>query len=296
METTNERLAIKVTRDCVIGNVILSVFKLFAGIMAHSGAMLSDAVHSFSDVFSAFIVVVGVKLANKKSDKDHPYGHERLECVAAIILAAILFATGAGIGYSGIRKIISGNYGELVIPGALALAAAVVSIVVKEVMYWYTIAAARKIDSTALIAGAWHHRSDAFSSVGSFVGIFGARNGYPVLDSIASVIICLFIIKAAVDIFNEAIGKMTDKACGDTFVGEVREVILAQNGVVRIDQLRTRLFGDKMYVDTDISIDGTIPLNDAHKIAHNVHDAIEAEFPKVKHCMIHMNPHNKTNA
>lgn len=296
METTNERLAIKVTRDCVIGNVVLSVFKLFAGIMANSGAMLSDAVHSFSDVFSAFIVVVGVKLANKKSDKDHPYGHERLECVAAIILAAILFATGAGIGYSGIRKIISGNYGELVIPGALALAAAVVSIVVKEVMYWYTIAAARKIDSTALIAGAWHHRSDAFSSVGSFVGIFGARNGYPVLDSIASVIICLFIIKAAVDIFNEAIGKMTDKACGDTFVGEVREVILAQNGVVRIDQLRTRLFGDKMYVDTDISIDGTIPLNDAHKIAHNVHDAIEAEFPKVKHCMIHMNPHNKTNA
>lgn len=289
----NEQLALKVTRECIIVNVVLATFKLFAGIVAHSGAMLSDAVHSFSDVFSAFIVIIGIKLANQKSDKEHQYGHERMECVAAIILAVILFAIGAGIGYSGVVTILSGNYGELAAPGALALTAAAVSIVVKEAMYWYTIAAARKIDSTALIAEAWHHRSDALSSVGSFVGIFGARSGFPILDPVASVVICLFIVKAAISIFTDAVEKMTDKACADPFVREVREVILAQRGVEQIDRLKTRLFGDKIYVDVDISIDSSVQLSAAHEIAQRVHDAIEAQFPKIKHCMVHMNPIDK---
>lgn len=297
MANNNERLALKVTRECMIGNVVLATFKLFAGIFAHSSAMLADAVHSFSDVLSAFIVIIGIKLANQESDKDHQYGHERIECVAAIILAVILFVIGAGIGFSGLISIVSLNYastyGSLGSPGALALIAAVVSIVVKEAMYWYTIAAARKIDSTALAAEAWHHRSDAFSSVGSFVGIFGARIGYPILDPAASVVICLFIIKAAISIFAEAIGKMTDKACPESFVMEVRKVILAQEGVEQIDRLRTRLFGDKIYIDADISIDSSIPLSVAHEIAHRVHDAIETEFTKVKHCMVHMNAFDK---
>lgn len=293
LANNNEQLALKVTRECMVGNVVLTTFKLFAGIFAHSSAMLSDAVHSFSDVFSAFIVIIGIKLANQKSDKDHQYGHERMECVAAIILAVILFIIGAGIGYSGLVMILSRNYSELAVPGALALTAAAVSIVVKEAMYWYTIVAARKIDSTVLVAEAWHHRSDAFSSVGSFVGIFGARSGFPILDPVASVVICLFIIKAAISIFKDAVDKMTDKACSDSFVGEVREVILAQDGVEGIDRLKTRLFGDKIYVDADISIDSSVTLSDAHDIAHRVHDAIETEFAKVKHCMVHMNPFDK---
>jgi len=295
MVNTNERIAMRVSWNTIIGNVLLSALKLFAGIFAHSTAMLSDAIHTLSDVLSTIIVMIGIKLANQKSDKEHPYGHERMECVAAIILAVILFATGVGIGYTGVRKIIAGNYGELAVPGVLALVAAGVSIAIKEAMYWYTRAAANKVNSGALMADAWHHRSDALSSIGSFIGIFGARLGFPVLDPVASVVICFFIVKAAVSIFMDSIGKMTDKACDDTVIGEMCTTILAQKDVMKIDQIKTRLFGDKIYVDVEISIDGEAKLYEAHDIAQQVHDAIEKRFSNVKHCMVHMNPIDMTS-
>lgn len=290
MVQTNEQIALRVSWNTIVWNVILSAFKLFAGVYAHSAAMLSDAVHSISDVLSTLVVIVGVKLANQTSDKEHPYGHERMECVAAIVLAVILFGTGIGIGYSGLQKIFAVDGGVPVLPGLLALAAAVVSIVVKEAMYWYTRAAAKKIDSGALMADAWHHRSDALSSVGSFIGILGARLGFPVLDAVACVVICLFILKAAFSIFMDSIGKMTDKACDDDTVEEIQTVILAQKDVVKIDRLKTRLFGNKIYVDVEISADGESTLQEAHEVARQVHEAIETRFPKVKHCMVHMNP------
>lgn len=290
MEKTNEQIAMKVSRISIIGNIILSGFKLFAGIFAQSAAMISDAVHSMSDVFSTIIVMIGIKLANKKSDKEHPYGHERFECVAAIVLAAVLFATGAGIGWSGIKKAIAGNYGDLAIPGILALVAAIVSIIVKEAMYWYTRGAAKRINSSALMADAWHHRSDAFSSVGSFAGIFGARLGFPILDPLACIIICLFILKAAIDIFRDAVGKMTDRACDDETIAKMRDLILSQKSVEGIDGLKTRLFGDKIYMDVEIQVDASVRLEEAHLVAQAVHDVIEEQFPKVKHCMVHVNP------
>ena len=290
MEKTNEQIAMKVSRISIIGNIILSGFKLFAGIFAQSAAMISDAVHSMSDVFSTIIVMIGIKLANKKSDKEHPYGHERFECVAAIVLAAVLFATGAGIGWSGIKKAIAGNYGDLAIPGILALVAAIVSIIVKEAMYWYTRGAAKRINSSALMADAWHHRSDAFSSVGSFAGIFGARLGFPILDPLACIIICLFILKAAIDIFRDAVGKMTDRACDDETIAKMRDLILSQKSIEGIDGLKTRLFGDKIYMDVEIRVDALVRLEEAHLVAQAVHDVIEEQFPKVKHCMVHVNP------
>ncbi|MEL7624738.1 MAG: cation diffusion facilitator family transporter [Clostridiales bacterium] len=290
MEKSNEQIAMQVSRNSIIGNVLLSGFKLFAGVFAQSAAMISDAIHSLSDVFSTIIVMAGVKMANKKPDKEHPYGHERFECVAAIILSVILFATGAGIGWAGLQKVIAGNYGELATPGMLALVAAIISIVVKEAMYWYTRNAAKKIDSSALMADAWHHRSDAFSSVGSFIGILGARLGFPILDPAACIVICLFILKAAVDIFRDAVGKMIDKACDEQTAAKMREIILAQESVLGIDQLKTRLFGDKIYVDVEIRSDGLVTLEQAHDAAQRVHDVIEEQFPKVKHCMVHVNP------
>jgi cation diffusion facilitator family transporter len=237
--------------------------------------------------------MLGVKLANKNPDKEHPYGHERFECVAAIILAVVLFLTGAGIGWVGIEKIIEGNYGEIAIPGLLALAAAVTSIIVKEGMYWYKRRAAIKIDSSALMADAWHHRSDALSSIGSFLGVLGARLGFPIFDPIASVVICLFILKVAFDIFRDAIGKMTDKSADEEIETEMRKLILAQKSVIDIDLFRTRLFGNRIYVDVDISVEGTKALSEAHDIAQQVHDIIEHEFPKVKHCTVHVNPSGK---
>lgn len=181
-ENNIEKTAIKVTRISIIGNVLLSALKLLAGIIAHSGAMISDAVHSASDVFSSIIVIIGVKLSAKKSDKEHPYGHERMECVASIILAVILFVTALFIGENTIYVLASKNLQKFEVPGIFALVMAVLSILCKEVMFWYTRYYAKKIDSGALMADAWHHRSDALSSVGALIGIAGSRMGCQFLN------------------------------------------------------------------------------------------------------------------
>lgn len=283
-------IAVRVSIITILVNLILSIFKLFAGIFAHSGAMLSDAVHSFSDVFSTLIVIAGVKIGGRKSDANHQYGHERFESVATILLAVVLFIVGVGIGYNGLQKIIFSSTAALAIPGRLALAAAVVSIITKEWMYWYTRHAAKKTGSGALMADAWHHRSDSLSSIGSLIGILGARLGYPVLDPLASIIICLFIIKVAFDIFRDAIKKITDEACDDDFEAELTELIIAQTGVVQIDLLRTRKFGNKIYVDVEIAVDGSVSLYHAHSVSQKVHDVLENSYPQIKHCMVHVNP------
>ena len=295
-KTENEKLAIHVSAVTIAGNFVLTAFKLFAGFFAHSSAMVSDAIHSASDVLSTVVVIIGVKIANKQSDTDHQYGHERFESVAAIILAMMLAVTGAVIGMNGIEKIAVVRRETLAVPGALALAAAFISIIVKEAMFWYTRAAGKKINSGALMADAWHHRSDALSSIGSLVGIAGARLGFPVLDPLTSVVICIFIIKVAVDIFRDAINKLTDKACDKVTVDEVRSLILAQDGVLGIDDLKTRQFGDKIYIDVEILADGSMNLNSAHDIAENVHHKIESGIKNVKHCMVHVNPKNAEQA
>lgn len=287
---TNEQIAMQVSANSIAVNLMLSIFKLIAGLMASSGAMISDAIHSASDVFSTIIVIIGVKISGKASDEDHPYGHDRFECVASIILAILLGVTGVGIGLTGVQKLMAGHYDTLAVPGVLALAAAVISIVVKEIMYWYTRNAAKKINSGALMADAWHHRSDALSSVGALVGIAASRMGYPLMDPLASLVICVFIEKAALDIFKDAINKMVDKACDEDTEQAIRECAEKQPGVIRVDMLKTRVFGNKIYVDLEIGADGNETLRDAHAVAERVHDHIEKEFPKVKHIMVHVNP------
>ena len=289
-KTDFEKTAMKVSLVSIIANIVLSSFKLFAGIFAASGAMISDAVHSASDVISTFIVIIGIKISGKDSDKEHPYGHERMECVAAIVLATILAITGLGIGYAAFSKMISESYKELSAPGTLALIAAIISIASKEAMYWYTVANAKRIESSALMADAWHHRSDALSSVGALIGIGGAMLGYPVLDAAASFVICIFIEKASYDIFKDAVDKMVDKACDDETQKEIRQCVLSQEGVIGIDVLRTRVFGNKIYVDIEISADADETLAEAHRVAEKVHDSIEKSFTKVKHIMVHVNP------
>lgn len=286
-----KKVAMRVSCVSIIVNFVLSLVKLLSGVIASSGAMISDAIHSASDVFSTFIVMIGVQVSGKKSDKDHQYGHERLECVASIVLAVILCITGCGIGYGGIQTVLGGHYEELAVPGLLALAAALLSIIIKEWMFWYTRRAAKKINSGVLMADAWHHRSDSLSSIGALIGIFGSRMGYPVLDSAASVVISFFIIKASYDIFKDAVDKMVDKACDDNTIREMRQLILSQNGVLGIDVLRTRLFGNKIYVDIEIAADGEKSLNETHAVAECVHDNMERHFPDVKHCMVHVNPY-----
>ena len=285
-----QKVANKVSIITIIGNVVLSVVKLLAGIIAQSNAMISDAVHSASDVFSTFVVIIGIKLASKEPDKEHPYGHERLECVAAIILAFVLLITGLGIGMEALKNVFQGNYKELQVPGILALIAAIVSIISKEGMYWYTRYHAKKIDSSALMADAWHHRSDAFSSIGALIGIGGARMGFPIMDSIASLVIFGFIAKAAFDIFKDAMDKMVDHSCDEETEKQIYDCVVKNENVKGIDLLQTRIFGNKIYVDVEIETDGSLTLQEAHNIAEDVHDDIEKNFPKVKHIMVHVNP------
>jgi cation diffusion facilitator family transporter len=294
MTDNSEKIAMRVSRNSIYGNLLISIAKFLAGVIGHSSAMISDAIHSASDVFSTIVVMIGVKIGGKESDKNHQYGHERLESVASLILALTLAVTGCGIGYGGLKTIIAGSEGASIqVPTALPLAAAILSIVAKEGMYWYTMRAAVQINSGALKADAWHHRSDALSSVGSLVGIGGAMLGYPILDPIASVVICVFILKAAFDIFRDAIGKMTDEACDDCMVEAMKALVVRQQGVLALDDIKTRMFGNKAYVDIEIAVDGNLLLKEAHNIAEKVHDEVEHNFPEVKHCMVHVNPYEK---
>ena len=284
----------RLSRVGIFGNVLLAAFKLFAGIWGKSGAMVSDAVHSLSDVFATVIAWIGVRLSRRKEDTEHPYGHERLECVASLALGLILAGTGIGIGWSGIRKLLW-DRGSIEIPTMLPLIAAVISIAVKEGMYQYTMHYARMLDSAAFKADAWHHRSDAISSVGSFIGIGMAKLGFPAMDPVASLIICALILKVAFEISRDAVSKMLDTACDNQFEQSLRTFVGAQDGVERIDLLHTRQFGNKIYVDLEIAVESDISLIDAHRIAERVHSAVEREFPNVKHVMIHVNPKEDLN-
>lgn len=290
MRGKNENIAVKVSLVSIIGNIFLSLIKLIAGIAANSSAMVSDAVHSASDVFSSIIVIIGVKMSAKKSDKEHPYGHERMECVAAIILAVVLLVTGLFIVNNTIETLKSDNPTDIKIPGIAALWTAIISIITKECMFQYTRHYAKIINSGAVMADAWHHRSDAMSSIGALIGIAGARMGVLILEPVASLVICAFILKAAYDIFVDAIDKMIDHSCDDEKEKLIRDCVMLQEGVNGIDLLQTRIFGSKIYVDIEICVDGNKSLREAHMTAEKVHTEIERQFPDVKHIMVHVNP------
>ncbi|MBR1660909.1 MAG: cation transporter [Acidaminococcaceae bacterium] len=288
--SNREKIAMRISWYSIAVNVFLSLGKLAAGLLGHSAAMVSDAIHSASDVFATFIVMAGIRISGRASDDDHQYGHERLECVASILLAVILVLTGLGIGYAGFDKIINQDAEAISIPTLLPLIAAIVSIVVKEAMYWYTRHYALMLQSDALMADAWHHRSDALSSVGSFIGVLGARMGFPLLDPIASVVICFMILQAGYEIFTGAVDKMVDKACSKEEEDAMRAKVESIPGVYHIDLLHTRQFGSRIFVDVEVSADDSLTLLQSHQIAESIHHSIEKDFPNVKHCMVHINP------
>ncbi len=285
-----ERMVMKVSFHGLLVNIVLSVGKILAGLISRSGAMVSDGIHSASDVFSTLVVMIGYQMSAKEADERHPYGHERIECVAALILAMVLFLTGGMIGYQGFLQVISNTPLSTDTPKTLAILAGVCSILIKEGMYWYTKRTAELVGSGAMMADAWHHRTDAFSSVGSLIGIGATSLGYPLGDPLASMVISVCIVKASLEIFIDAVNKMLDTACDEHTSKEIEYVILSQEGVLNIDHLQTRLFGSRIYVDVEIGVQEDLSLRLAHDIADMVHDAIEKEFADVKHCMVHVNP------
>ena len=198
--------------------------------------------------------------------------------------------TGIGIGYAGLMKILGGDVSKIEVPTFLPLIAAIISVAVKEGMYWYTMYYAKRLNSSAFKADAWHHRSDAFSSIGSFIGIGAAKLGFPIMDPIASIIICFFILKVAYDVGMDALNKMIDTSCSHDFECDVEDFIKKQEGVQGVDTLRTRQFGNKIYIDLEIAVDRNLSLLAAHDIAERVHAAVEEQYPDVKHIMVHVNP------
>lgn len=281
------KLGVKTSLITIIVNVILSAIKIFAGLIGKSSAMLADGVHTLSDVLTTFVVLIGLKISSKEADKNHPYGHEKYEPVFSKLLSILLGATGLFIGYEGINALRSGN---IQVPGKIALIAAVISIVSKEGMYWYTIKVAKKIKSLSMEADAWHHRSDALSSIGTFIGIFGARMGLRILDPIAAIIVSIFIIKVGVDLYIKSIKGLVDEAADDGTIKKIENLTFSIEGVKDIKNLKTRIFGNRIYVDIDIVVDGNISVTDGHNIAKRVHDLIEYNIEDVKHCMVHVDP------
>ena len=279
---------IKISIITIVINFILFLFKLITGIIGNSKAMISDAIHSLSDVLTTILVIFGLIISNKEADKRHPYGHERIECVFGIILSFFLLITGCYIGYFGIISII--KFDEILIPTMLPLIAAIISILIKEIMYHITKKVAKKINSSSLEADAWHHRSDALSSVGSFIGILGAKLGIPLLDPICSIVICLIIIKSSIEIFINAISQMLDTSCDQNTINEITNFIKKDKSIIDVTNIKTRLFGSKMYIEVEVLIDGKKTLKDVNNIITKIHDNIEEKYSNVKHCNISVIP------
>ena len=290
MGTENrQKIGMQISRNTFLLNMLLAVIKFTAGILGHSTVMISDALNNATDSITTIVVLIGIKIGSKEADSNHPYGHERLESITSIIVGALILFTGVAIFYNAIQVLITGAY-EQNPPSITLLAIATVSIIAKELMYRYTKIGAMKIDSEAMLADALNHRADVFVSLASIVGISGARMGFAFADPLLSLVVCLFIFKVAIETFKEAISKLVDTACDEETINLIAEVILRVDGVIDIDELMTRMFGTRIYVDVEISVDENLSLKVAHDISEEVHDQVEAVFPKVKHCMVHINP------
>jgi cation diffusion facilitator family transporter len=267
---------------------MLSLLKLASGVLGKSSALISDGVNSLGDIFSYTAVAGGVAASDRKPDSNHQYGHDKIESIISVFLAIVILATGLGIGYSAVRRIVTSE--EIPVPTLLPVIGATASIIVKLVLWRVAVTASRKTGLNAMRALATDHLSDALSSAGALAGVLGARMGYPLLDPIASMVIALLIIKSAVDVFLSSYNILMDASVDKQTRKALKEAINADPGVQRIDLLRTRSVGSGYWVEVEICCCRHLHLHEAHDIAERLHDRIEAEFPKVRHVMVHTNP------
>ena len=275
-------------------NILLLLFKFVAGIVGHSAAMLADAVHSLSDFVTDIIVLVFVHISGKPKDKSHDYGHGKYETLAMTIIGMALLAVAVGIVYSGLTKTIAWANGEqLEAPGTLALWAALLSILLKEGVYHYSMVKARQLNSQAVEANAWHHRSDALSSIGTAVGIGGAiflGQRWTVLDPIASIIVGAFIVKVSFDLLRNGIGDLTEQSLPDQVEDEILSLVASLPGVVEPHDLRTRRLGNHYAIELHILMDGNISLSKAHDKASEVEDLLRQHYGENTHIAVHVEP------
>ena len=291
---SREKQIFRVTLLGSFVNLLLVVFKFIAGIVGHSAAMVADAVHSLSDFITDIIVIIFVAISGKPEDSDHSYGHGKYETLATAVIGIILFFVGVGILISGIKAIVGALQGEpLQAPSLLALIAAVISIVVKEALYHYTVKRGKALDSSSVVANAWHHRSDALSSIGTAIGIGGAvflGEQWRILDPIAAVVVSIFIIKVAIELIKPCIDELVERSLPEEVEQRIHALILQSPQVSSPHHLRTRRIGSCIAIEVHIRMDGQISLSEAHQVASDIERRLKAEFGEKTHIGIHMEP------
>jgi cation diffusion facilitator family transporter len=289
-----EREIYKVTLVGSACNVALLTFKFIAGVLGHSSAMIADAVHSLSDFITDIVVLAFVHVSAKPQDADHDYGHGKYETIASFMIGLALLAAAAGIIVSGGAKLVAWARGEeLAAPGWLAFAAAILSIVVKEILYRYTAASGKRLDSQALVANAWHHRSDALSSIGTAVGIGGAilfGNRWTVLDPLASVVVGLMLVKVSLELLNNSVGELTEHSLSNDIEKEIEDIICSFPDVSQPHNLRTRRIGNRVAIEAHVRMDGDVSLTMAHNRATAIEQRLRERFGPQTHITIHMEP------
>ncbi len=295
---TREREIYKVTLVGSIGNVLLLTFKFIAGIVGHSSAMIADAIHSLSDFLTDLIVFIFVRISAKPQDDSHDYGHGKFETIASFIIALALMAAATGIIIAGGSKLVAWfNGAQLAAPGMLTLWAALLSIAVKEVLYQYTARRGKNLDSPVMVANAWHHRSDALSSIGTAIGIGGAiflGNRWTVLDPVASIVVGLMLVKVAFNLLKTSVGELTEGSLPAETEDEILGIILSFPDVEQPHNLRTRRIGNRIAIEAHVRMDGNLPLSTVHDRASAIERRLKERFGSKTHITLHMEPLKST--
>lgn len=282
------KLASLVSWLTLIGNLVLTALKVLAGVATGSLVVLSDAAHSASDTFSTLLVLLGLRIAQLPPDEKHPYGHSRAETIVAKIIALMLVAIGLNFGYSAFNAIWHSNYH---VPGISALWVSLVSIIAKEIMYRWTYKVGKQIDSPALMADAWHHRSDAISSVAALIGVLAARLGYPIFDPLMTLVVAIILIKVGWDMVFTVIDELMDAQVDDDTLSEMRSMIQKISGVCSLRNLKVHKYGAEHHVDCTITVPPNFDVGEGHDLSHKVEEEIRVQFDTVTHVDIHIEPH-----
>ncbi|TDX51558.1 cation diffusion facilitator family transporter [Orenia marismortui] len=268
-------------------NVILSVIKVIVGFLFKSKALVADGFHSISDVASTAIVLFSIKISQQPPDEEHPYGHGKAESIGTKLLGIILIMTGFALAKSTVNNIISAR---IDIPGQQVLWVAIISIVVKELLYQYTVRIGKKIESKALIADAHHHRSDAISSIAALIGAAGARMGYPILDPIAGLIVAIFIIKVGFEILLDAIDELMDAVPSQGKMQRIKKQVSDLENVIKVGDIKLRAYGPRLFVDLAVVVPDDLTVVEGHQVSVKVQDEIKKVHPSVKEVLVHIDP------
>ena len=278
----------KITIISILLNIVLTILKIIAGVIGNSTAIIADGLHSASDIITSIGILIGNKISRKPRDEEHQYGHEKAESIVSFILSAVLIIVAIKIGYDGVIDLF--NINTLEIPSVLPLIVSVISIGVKEYQYQITIRVAKKINSSSLKADAWHHRSDALSSIAAFIGIGGAMLGFKVLDPIASIIVAVVVVKVGVDILKSSCGELMDSSISKKDIDQIENIIESDDKIYGIKDFKSRKYGSVAYIDMSIFIDKSKTLEEAHDIADKLEQNIISKLNYIKEINIHTEP------